>query len=151
MAAAEPSARGRRPAPLWRWGEPLEPLAERIARGGVLAIPTESSYGLAVDPGNPAAVARVYGVKGREAGKPLPVVVAGVEQLASLGIDPEDPETAAALAVLTRFWPAPLTAVLPLTLPGRGRSRPAPAAPRWRCGCRRTRGCAVCSPRSARR
>jgi L-threonylcarbamoyladenylate synthase len=125
VAAAETSARGRRPAPLWSWGDPVEPLAAWIARGGVLAIPTESSYGLAVDPGNPEAVARVYRVKGRDAGKPLPVVAAGVEQLARLGVDPEDPEVAPALAVLARLWPAPLTAVLPLTLP---RTRPLPAA-----------------------
>jgi L-threonylcarbamoyladenylate synthase len=113
------------PARRWRPGEPLAPLAEIVARGGVLAIPTESSYGLAVDPRNPEGVARVYRVKAREAGKPLPVVVAGVEQLALLGVDPDEPETAAALAVLTRVWPAPLTAVLPLSRPG---PRPLPAA-----------------------
>lgn len=110
-----------RPASLWRWGDPVAALAERVARGGVLAIPTESSYGLAVDPRNPAGVERVYRVKARDAGKPLPVVVAGIEQIALLGVDAEEPETAAALAVLARAWPAPLTAALPL-------ARPLPAA-----------------------
>lgn len=105
------------PAPLWRWGDPFAALAERLARGGMLAIPTESSYGLAVDPRNPEAVARVYGVKGRDAGKPLPVVAAGVEQLALLGIDREDRDVATALEHLARIWPAPLTAVLPVTRP----------------------------------
>ncbi len=105
-------------APLvWRLGEPVAPLAALLARGGVLAVPTESSYGLAADPWNPIGVAAVYRIKGREAGKPLPVVVAGIEQLAGLGIDPDLP----ILGVLARAWPGPLTAVLPL-------SRPLPAA-----------------------
>ncbi|HVR99302.1 MAG TPA: Sua5/YciO/YrdC/YwlC family protein, partial [Thermoanaerobaculia bacterium] len=65
-----------RPAPLWRWGDPVGPLSELLARGGVLAIPTESSYGLGADPWNPAGVETIYRLKGRERGKPLPVVVA---------------------------------------------------------------------------
>jgi L-threonylcarbamoyladenylate synthase len=101
------------PAPLWRWGEPLAPLAALLARGGLLAVPTESSYGLAADPRNAAGVAAVYRVKGREGGKPLPVVVAGVEQLAGLGIDPGLP----ILSALAALWPAPLSAVLPLAAP----------------------------------
>lgn len=97
----------------WRWGEPAAPLAERLARGGVLAIPTESSYGLAVDPRNAEAVALVYRIKGRPPERPLPVVAAGVDQLAALGIDPRDP----ILVALGRLWPAPLTAVLPVARP----------------------------------
>lgn len=97
----------------WRWGEPAAPLAERLARGGVVAIPTESSYGFAVDPRNAEAVEFVYRIKGRPAGKPLPVVAAGIGQLSALGIDPGDP----ILKVLGRLWPAPLTAVLPLAQP----------------------------------
>jgi len=105
------------PPLVWRFGEPAAPLAALLARGGVLALPTESSYGLAADPRNPAGVAAVYRIKAREAGKPLPVVVAGLDRLAGLGIDPDLP----ILAVLARFWPGPLTAVLPI-------SRPLPAA-----------------------
>ncbi len=104
-------------APLWRWGEPVAPLAALLTRGGVLAVPTESSYALAADPRNAAGVAAVYRVKGRAAGKPLPVVVAGVEQLAGLGIDPGLP----ILSALAAVWPAPLSVVLPL-------ARPLPAA-----------------------
>lgn len=106
------------PAPAtWRWGEPVAPLTLRLRRGGVLAIPTESSYGLAVDPRNPIGVAAVLRIKGDRSGRPLPVVVAGVEQLAVLGIDPDLP----ILARLRRCWPGPLTAVLPIR-------RPLPAA-----------------------
>ncbi len=102
---------------IWRFGEPVAPLAALLGRGGVLAVPTESSYGLAADPRNPEGVAAVYRIKAREAGKPLPVVVAGLDRLAGLGIDPDLP----ILAVLARHWPGPLTAVLPI-------SRPLPAA-----------------------
>ena len=98
---------------LWRPGDPIGPLRDLLARGGVLAIPTESSYGLGVDPRNPVGVAAIYRVKGREAGKALPVVVAGREQLADLGVaaNPDIVER------LLEHWPAPLTVVLPIAEP----------------------------------
>ena len=102
---------------LWRSGDPVEPLRALLARGGVLAIPTESSYGLGADPRNPEGVEAIYRIKGRERGKPLPVVVSSMEQLRDLGIDPELP----ILEALAACWPAPLTAVLPI-------ERPLPAA-----------------------
>jgi L-threonylcarbamoyladenylate synthase len=97
-------------APLWHWGDPVAPLAALLARGGVLAIPTESSYALAVHPANCLGVEAVYRLKGRERGKPLPVVVADTSQLAGLGIDPDLP----ILQPLRAFWPAPLSAALPI-------------------------------------
>jgi L-threonylcarbamoyladenylate synthase len=97
----------------WRWGEPVEPLAACLDRGGVLAVPTESSYALAADPWNPAGVAAIYRIKHREAGKPLPVVAAGLHQLAGLGIAPDLP----ILRRLSRVWPAPVTVALPLARP----------------------------------
>ena len=99
--------------PLWRPGDLVEPLRQLIARGGLLAIPTESSYGLGVDPRNPLGVEAVYRVKERDRGKPLPVVVSGVEQMRDLGIDPELP----ILEALSACWPGPLTAVLPVARP----------------------------------
>ena len=97
----------------WCFGDPLPPLRDLLARGGILAFPTESSYGLGVDPWNQAGVEAIYRIKEREAGKPLPVVIAGRDQLAGLGIDPD-------LNIVKRllaFWPAPLTAVLPVARP----------------------------------
>jgi L-threonylcarbamoyladenylate synthase len=96
-----------------------------LQAGGVVAIPTESSYGLAVDPCNPEAVERVYRLKARDAGKPLPVVAATVEQVAALGARVEGPEFDA----LVSLWPAPLTLVVPLapSAPSVG-DRPRPAA-----------------------
>src|SRR5215208_1728862 len=102
---------------MWRWGEPVAPLAACLARGGVLALPTESSYALGVDPASPQGVAAVYRIKVREADKPLPVVAAGLGQLPGLGIDPDLP----ILVPLSRVWPAPLAVLLPL-------ARPLPAA-----------------------
>ncbi len=89
--------------------EPPESLRRHLASGGVLAIPTESSYGLAVDPRNPVGVEAVYRIKERDRGKPLPVVAASIEQLALLGIDVDSPE----LGIVADFWPAPLTLVAP--------------------------------------
>jgi L-threonylcarbamoyladenylate synthase len=102
---------------IWHPGDPVAPLRALLARGGVLAIPTESSYGLGVDPRNPVGVEAVYRIKGRERGKALPVVVADLEQLADLGIDPDLP----ILEPLLACWPGPLTVLLPL-------ARPLPAA-----------------------
>jgi L-threonylcarbamoyladenylate synthase len=103
------------PLVTWRWGDPVAVLAAARARGAVLVVPTESSYGLGVDPGNRRAVEAVYRLKAREAGKPLPVVIAEPAQAAALGVDPGLPE----LARAARCWPGPLTAVLPLR-PGTG-------------------------------
>jgi L-threonylcarbamoyladenylate synthase len=98
---------------IWRWGDPVEPLRELLRRGGVLAIPTESSYGLGADPRNRNGVEAIYRIKGREPRKALPVVVADLEQLAGLGIDPD----LSILKVLSACWPGPLTAVLAITRP----------------------------------
>jgi L-threonylcarbamoyladenylate synthase len=98
---------------VWHPGDPVEPLRGLLRRGGVLAIPTESSYGLGADPRNLAGVETVYRIKGREAGKALPVVVADRAQLGRLGIDPTLP----ILDALFACWPGPLTAVLPLAQP----------------------------------
>lgn len=102
---------------VWRLGDPVPPLQSLLARGGILAFPTESSYGLGADPRNPGGVEAIYRIKVREAGKPLPVVVAGREQLADLGVDPN----LYIVGCLLKHWPAALSAVLPI-------GRPLPAA-----------------------
>jgi len=76
--------------------------------GGVVAIPTETVYGLAADVANDAAVARVYAIKGRPANHPLIVHAHDVDALEGYvaAITP-------ALRVLAlRFWPGPLTAIV---------------------------------------
>lgn len=91
-------------------GEPgaLERAAAIVRAGGVIAVPTETFYGLAADASNAAARARIYEIKGRPGSMALPVVAASVEQvIAALG--PIDARSANAAA---RFWPGPLTLVL---------------------------------------
>lgn len=95
---------------VWRPGDPVEPLRDLLRRGGVLAIPTESSYGLGADPRNRKGVETIYRIKGREPRKALPVVVADLGQLADLGIDPD----LSILKPLSACWPGPLTVVLPI-------------------------------------
>jgi L-threonylcarbamoyladenylate synthase len=79
-----------------------------LRRGGLVAFPTETVYGLGADASNPAAVARIYEVKGRPAGHPVIVHIGDVGQLARWAR--EIPEAATKLAA--RFWPGPLTLVL---------------------------------------
>ena len=105
MVAAGPAGRS---VPRWRWGETLEFLRAVLARGGVLAVPTESSYGLAVDPRDRRGVEAIYDLKRRERGQPLPVVAANLEQLAALGLAVDEP----LFRRLAAVWPAPVSLVV---------------------------------------
>jgi L-threonylcarbamoyladenylate synthase len=77
--------------------------------GGVIAVPTESSYGLAADPWNAGAVQRICTLKGGRDRKPILVLIADLEQLGPLVRDTPP----AARLLMNRFWPGPLTLVLP--------------------------------------
>ena len=79
-----------------------------LRRGGLVAFPTETVYGLGADASNPAAVARIYQVKGRPAGHPVIVHIGDARQLERWAR--EVPNDAKKLAA--RFWPGPLTLVL---------------------------------------
>jgi L-threonylcarbamoyladenylate synthase len=100
--------------PRWRPGDPVAPIRALLEMGGVLAIPTESSYGLAADPRNAEGIARVYGLKGRDGSKALPLVAAGRGQIAALGLDVGALERPELAPLVARWWPGPLTVVLPL-------------------------------------
>lgn len=79
-----------------------------LAAGGLAAIPTETVYGLAADATNGEAVARIYAAKGRPSFNPLIVHVAGIESAHQhASFEPLAERLAA------RFWPGPLTLVLP--------------------------------------
>lgn len=80
-----------------------------LRAGELVAFPTETVYGLGADAANPAAVRRIFEVKGRPARHPVIVHLRGLEQLP--GWAREIPESAVRLA--ERFWPGPLTLVLP--------------------------------------
>ena len=76
--------------------------------GGLVAFPTETVYGLGADAGNPAAIKRLYAVKGRPVAHPVIVHLADAAQLPQWAR--EIPEAARKLA--EEFWPGPLTLVL---------------------------------------
>ncbi|OIJ63696.1 L-threonylcarbamoyladenylate synthase [Streptomyces mangrovisoli] len=86
----------------------IEKAAGVLRAGGLLALPTETVYGLGADAENPAAVARTFEVKGRPPDHPLIVHLGGAEHLD--GWVRDVPATARLLA--ERFWPGPLTLVL---------------------------------------
>ncbi|AKJ08655.1 translation factor Sua5 [Streptomyces incarnatus] len=79
-----------------------------LRAGGLVALPTETVYGLGANAEDPAAVARIFQVKGRPPSHPLIVHIAGAEHLGDWV--EEVPATARLLA--ERFWPGPLTLVL---------------------------------------
>jgi L-threonylcarbamoyladenylate synthase len=79
-----------------------------LRAGGIVAYPTDTFYGLAVDPRNAAAVARLYDVKGRKSDAAIPLVAASVEQAQRAGIF-----DARIAALAAAFWPGPLTIVMP--------------------------------------
>ncbi len=83
-----------------------------LADGGVIAIPTDTLYGLAADALNPAALERVYQIKGRPAAMPLPVLVSGWEQAAAVA-SVSGCARGIAERIAQRYWPGPLTLVLP--------------------------------------
>ncbi|MDI6710950.1 MAG: L-threonylcarbamoyladenylate synthase [Thermoanaerobacterales bacterium] len=80
-----------------------------IRRGGLVAFPTETVYGLGADATNGAAVRRIFAAKGRPADNPLIVHISAMDELRPLVRDV--PDVARALA--GAFWPGPLTLVLP--------------------------------------
>lgn len=82
-----------------------------IRRGGLVAFPTETVYGLGADACNPLAVARVFEVKRRPRIDPIIVHVADPESARLYGRFPED----VASQLMRRFWPGPLTLVVART------------------------------------
>ena len=87
----------------------IDEAAKWIRAGQVVAIPTDTLYGLAADPFNAEAIARVFEVKGRAAERALPLIDADARQIAlHLG---QLPPVAVRLA--DRFWPGPLTMLMP--------------------------------------
>lgn len=83
--------------------------AALLREGQVVAVPTETVYGLAANAFNATAVARIFEVKGRPSHNPIIVHVSGTDMARQCVMD--WPETARELA--RHFWPGPLTMVLP--------------------------------------
>jgi L-threonylcarbamoyladenylate synthase len=87
-------------------------LTEAVAalkRGEVIAFPTETLYGLGADALDDAAVERVFQLKGRDTANPFPVLIADRGMLSRLVSE----VSSLADTLIARFWPGPLTIVLP--------------------------------------
>ena len=89
--------------------ESIRLAAQLLRQGELVALPTETVYGLAADARNGEAVKKIFEAKGRPQDNPLIVHIGGLEMLR--GIVSEVPERARKLA--EAFWPGPLTMVLP--------------------------------------
>ena len=89
--------------------EDIRTAGELLRAGGLVALPTETVYGLAADALNPVAVSRIFTAKGRPSDNPLIVHIADLAELGTLCAAVPD----AAVLLAARFWPGPLTLVLP--------------------------------------
>jgi tRNA threonylcarbamoyl adenosine modification protein (Sua5/YciO/YrdC/YwlC family) len=89
--------------------------AAALAAGELAVIPTDTVYGVAANPRNAAATARLFAAKRRPSALTLPVLVASPADLPGLGASVPP----AAAALMDAFWPGPLTLILPLA-PGSG-------------------------------
>lgn len=87
----------------------VERAAAAIRAGGLVAIPTETVYGLAADATNPDAVARIFEVKGRPADHPLIVHLATADQIDEWAAT----VPATARTLIEAAWPGPLTVIVP--------------------------------------
>ena len=87
----------------------LEYATRMILAGKVIAFPTDTFYGLAADPFNLAAVSEIFRIKRRTSERPLPLLVASLDQAADLSNDPP----AMFFELAKRYWPGPLTIVVP--------------------------------------
>lgn len=81
----------------------LDQAVEVIKGGGVVVTPSETQYGLSVDPINEKAVAKVYAIKGKSLSKPLGLIVGSIEIIRNNFLT-----NAAEEALMSSFWPGPL-------------------------------------------
>lgn len=92
-----------------------------LREGGVVLVPTDTVYGLAIHPARPDAAERLFAMKRRPRTRNLPIMVAAASHLASLGVEVNEP----ARRLMDAFFPGPLSLALGLR-PG--------AAPDWLAG-----------------
>lgn len=90
------------------WSAELEFAAETLRSGGLVALPTETVYGLGANALDGAAVLRIFAAKGRPADNPLIVHIAEIQELDGLVTEVSDK----ARCLMAAFWPGPLTLVM---------------------------------------
>lgn len=87
----------------------IEWAAEELVTGSVIALPTDTVYGIAASLAHEEAIERIFAIKGREAGRKLPILLSSYEALQKLTglLSPE------LLPLFDAFWPGPVTFVVP--------------------------------------
>lgn len=85
----------------------IQTAAQIVEEGGVIVYPTDTVYGLGCDPFNEEAVKRIFKIKS-ERNKPLPILASDVREIEKIA-----QVTEKHLRLVQRFWPGPLTVVLP--------------------------------------
>jgi L-threonylcarbamoyladenylate synthase len=90
--------------------EVIREAAELIRHGGVIGYPTETAYGLGADAMNGDSRERIFAMKGRMREKALPIIVSDLGQLGAIC----HPIPRRVRVLAARFWPGPLTLVVPL-------------------------------------
>ena len=93
------------------YGDSIEKAVAILKSGGIVAIPTETVYGLAASSLDKEAIEKVFNAKGRPQDNPLIVHISNIDMLYKVAKD--IPESAIECA--KRFWPGPFTMVLPRT------------------------------------
>jgi L-threonylcarbamoyladenylate synthase len=94
-----------------RVGTSLDVAVSALRQGGIVAFPTETYYGLAVDLDSPLAVEKLFALKRRAADKPLLLLIEKKEQLESLVQDVPQ----LYWPLIEKYWPGPLTLIFPAT------------------------------------
>jgi len=94
---------------------------DELRQAHLIALPTETVYGLAADPSLPGTLERIYAAKGRDLRKPIAWFVRGEHDIAELGGEP----TALLHSLAQTFWPGPLTVVVRCGAENRGFRVPA--------------------------
>jgi L-threonylcarbamoyladenylate synthase len=90
----------------------IEWAAERLVDGGVVALPTDTVYGIAASLAHSRALKRLYEIKGRPEEHPLPVLVSSPSAVQHIAADLSHDVA----LLLDRYWPGPLTIVVPARL-----------------------------------
>jgi len=93
--------------------EKIDEAVAILHRGGVIAFPTETFYGLGADARNEAAVGKIFDVKGRDFSNPILVVIGDPDHLDAFVRD----VPAGARRLMNRLWPGPLTIVFRASAP----------------------------------
>jgi L-threonylcarbamoyladenylate synthase len=91
------------------WAEPIQRAVDVLRAGECVAFPTDTVYGLAADPSNAAAINAIFEAKGRPETKPLPILVSSRENVSQI-VRKVPPN---AVDLMDRYWPGPLTLILP--------------------------------------